>query len=81
MFGPTVSRMLEDARLDPKDLESLVLAAIEEDLDGGVDRMVEHETPVEKRDGPGRVSRHDVSPFAHFVRDRRRRSDPAALPC
>ncbi|CAB5017108.1 unannotated protein [freshwater metagenome] len=37
MFGPTVSRMLEDARLDPKDLESLVLAAIEEDLDGGVD--------------------------------------------
>ena len=32
MFGPTVSRMLEDARLDPKDLESLVLAAIEEDL-------------------------------------------------
>ena len=37
MFGPTVSRMLEDARLDPKDLETLVLAAIEEDLDGGVD--------------------------------------------
>ena len=37
MFGPTVSRMLEDARLDPRDLESLVLAAIEEDLDGGVD--------------------------------------------
>ena len=34
MFGSTVSRMLEDARLDPKDLESLVLAAIEEDLDG-----------------------------------------------
>lgn len=37
MFGSTVSRMLEDARLDPKDLETLVLAAIEEDLDGGVD--------------------------------------------
>ena len=49
MFGPTVSRMLEDARLDPKDLESLVLAAIEEDLDGGVDVTTVATVPPDQR--------------------------------
>ena len=49
MFGPTVSRMLDDARLDPKDLESLVLAAIEEDLDGGVDVTTVATVPPDQR--------------------------------
>ena len=49
MFGPTVSRMLEDARLDPKALESLVLAAIEEDLDGGVDVTTVATVPPDQR--------------------------------
>ena len=49
MFGPTVSRMLEDVRLDPKDLESLVLAAIEEDLDGGVDVTTVATVPPDQR--------------------------------
>ena len=49
MFGPTVSRMLEDARLDPRDLESLVLAAIEEDLDGGVDVTTVATVPPDQR--------------------------------
>ena len=49
MFGSTVSRMLEDARLDPKDLESLVLAAIEEDLDGGVDVTTVATVPPDQR--------------------------------
>ena len=49
MFGPTVSRMLEDARLDPKDLETLVLAAIEEDLDGGVDVTTVATVPPDQR--------------------------------
>ena len=49
MSGPTVSRMLEDARLDPKDLESLVLAAIEEDLDGGVDVTTVATVPPDQR--------------------------------
>ena len=41
--------MLEDARLDPKDLESLVLAAIEEDLDGGVDVTTVATVPPDQR--------------------------------
>ena len=49
MFGPTVSRMLEDARLDPKALETLVLAAIEEDLDGGVDVTTVATVPPDQR--------------------------------
>ena len=49
MFGSTVSRMLEDARLDPKDLETLVLAAIEEDLDGGVDVTTVATVPPDQR--------------------------------
>jgi nicotinate-nucleotide pyrophosphorylase (carboxylating) len=49
MFGPTVSRMLEDQRLDPKALESLVLAAIEEDLDGGVDVTTVATVPPDQR--------------------------------
>ena len=49
MFGPAVSRMLEDARLDPRDLESLVLAAIEEDLDGGVDVTTVATVPPDQR--------------------------------
>jgi len=49
MFGSTVSRMLEDARLDPKALESLVLAAIEEDLDGGVDVTTVATVPPDQR--------------------------------
>lgn len=49
MFGATVSRMLEDARLDPKALESLVLAAIEEDLDGGVDVTTVATVPSDQR--------------------------------
>lgn len=49
MFGATVSRMLEDARLDPKALESLVLVAIEEDLDGGVDVTTVATVPPDQR--------------------------------
>lgn len=49
MFGATVSRMLEDARLDPQALESLVLAAIEEDLDGGVDVTTVATVPPDQR--------------------------------
>lgn len=49
LFGATVSRMLEDARLDPSALESLVLAAIEEDLDGGVDVTTSATVPAGQR--------------------------------
>ena len=49
MFGATVSRMLEDARLDPMALESLVLAAIEEDLDRGVDVTTVATVPPDQR--------------------------------
>jgi len=37
VFGPTISQMLIDARLNPMDLETLIELAINEDLDGGVD--------------------------------------------
>lgn len=37
VFGPTISSMLIDARLNPASLETLINLAIEEDLDGGVD--------------------------------------------
>ena len=37
VFGPTISSMLIDARLNPLALETLINLAIEEDLDGGVD--------------------------------------------
>ena len=36
VFGPTISQMLIDARLNPMDLETLIELAINEDLDGGV---------------------------------------------
>ncbi|MFZ4487099.1 MAG: carboxylating nicotinate-nucleotide diphosphorylase, partial [Candidatus Nanopelagicales bacterium] len=49
MFGATVSRMLEDARLDPRALEPLILAAIEEDLDGGVDVTTVATVPPDQR--------------------------------
>lgn len=57
MFGATVSRMLEEARLDPKALESVVLAAIEEDLDGGVDVTTVATVPPEQRATLDLVSR------------------------
>ena len=37
VFGPTISQMLIDARLNPVALETLINLAVEEDLDGGVD--------------------------------------------
>jgi nicotinate-nucleotide pyrophosphorylase (carboxylating) len=49
MFGATVSRMLEDAQLDPTSLEPLILAAIEEDLDGGVDVTTVATVPTDQR--------------------------------
>ena len=49
MFGATVSRMLEDARLDPRALEPLILASIEEDLDGGVDVTTVATVPPDQR--------------------------------
>ena len=49
MFGATVSRMLEDAHLDPRALEPLILAAIEEDLDGGVDVTTVATVPPDQR--------------------------------
>ncbi len=49
VFGGTVSRMLEDARLDPVSLEALIAAAIDEDLDGGVDVTTVATVPIEQR--------------------------------
>ena len=37
VLGPTIWRMLEDARLDPALVCQLIQLAIDEDLDGGVD--------------------------------------------
>lgn len=48
VFGPTVSAMLIDARLDPTALEPLVTRAIDEDLDGGVDVTTQATVPPEQ---------------------------------
>ena len=36
-FGPTITQMLTEARLDPREVAQLIDLALEEDLDGGVD--------------------------------------------
>jgi nicotinate-nucleotide pyrophosphorylase (carboxylating) len=49
VFGTTVSAMLEDARLDPQALVPVILAAIDEDLDGGVDVTTVATVPIDQR--------------------------------
>jgi nicotinate-nucleotide pyrophosphorylase (carboxylating) len=48
VFGPTVSRMLIDSRLDPAHLEELINRAIDEDLDGGQDVTTVATVPFEQ---------------------------------
>ena len=47
-FGPTIDRMLEESRLDPRELEILIQLAIDEDLDGGIDVTTAATVPVEQ---------------------------------
>jgi nicotinate-nucleotide pyrophosphorylase (carboxylating) len=49
VFGTTVSVMLQDARLDPQALVPVILAAIDEDLDGGVDVTTVATVPIDQR--------------------------------
>ena len=49
VFGTTVSAMLHDARLDPQALVPVILAAIDEDLDGGVDVTTVATVPIDQR--------------------------------
>ncbi len=48
-FGPTLTRMLADARLDPQVVERLIALAVEEDLEGGVDVTTAATVPAEQR--------------------------------
>jgi len=48
VFGPTISRMLIDARLDPTHVEELINRAVEEDLDGGQDVTTMATVPVDQ---------------------------------
>lgn len=49
LFGDTISRMLEEARLDPSELETLIRLAIDEDLDGGIDVTTAATVPPDQR--------------------------------
>ncbi|CAB4891091.1 MAG: carboxylating nicotinate-nucleotide diphosphorylase [Actinobacteria bacterium] len=48
VFGPTITRMLIDARLDPNHLAALINRAIEEDLDGGQDVTTMATVPLDQ---------------------------------
>jgi len=48
VFGPTITRMLIDARLDPNHLAALIDRAIEEDLDGGQDVTTMATVPMDQ---------------------------------
>ncbi len=48
-LGPTLTAMLRDAGLDPDDVVRLIRAALDEDLDGGVDVTTVATVPLDQR--------------------------------
>ena len=49
LLGPTISRMLVDARLNPAHVCQLIQLAIDEDLDGGVDVTTVATVPADQQ--------------------------------